>query len=108
MQSSTAKNIDPAQIPRPAPSALTVQVFETRREGTHSIPPSADAPIVVRDRGSAGPRFIRSSINMVPAVSWAEHVCAGERLPLCAWEHLYLRADGNVCSCVCAGASACA
>ncbi len=46
--------------------ARPYQVFETRREGTHSIPPAADAPIVIRDRGSCGPRFLRSTLNMVP------------------------------------------
>lgn len=46
----------------------TWQVFETRRENTHAIPPSSDAPIVVRDRGSAGPRFMRSTLNMLPQV----------------------------------------
>jgi protein transport protein SEC24 len=41
-------------------------VFETRRENTHVIPPPADAPMVVRDLGSAPPRYMRSSVNMVP------------------------------------------
>lgn len=51
----------------PPPAGLT-QVFETRLEDTHAIPPAADAPIVVRDRGSAGPRFMRSTLNMLPQV----------------------------------------
>jgi protein transport protein SEC24 len=56
-------------------------VFETRREGTHAIPPAADAPVVVRDRGSAGPRFIRSSLNMVPQT---RDLLRGAALPLVA------------------------
>jgi hypothetical protein len=57
------------------------QVFETRREGTHAIPPACDAPIVVRDRGSCGPRFIRSTLNMVPQSS---DILRGASLPLVA------------------------
>ena len=53
-------------IPPPAIPPATPQVFETRRENTHAIPPAADAPIVVRDRGSCGPRFMRSTLNMLP------------------------------------------
>eukprot|EP00887_Chlorella_sp_A99_P006404 scaffold3.g6404.t1 len=58
--------IDPAQIPRPSLARPVTQVFETRRENTHAVPPPADAPIVIKDRGSAGPRYMRSSLNMVP------------------------------------------
>lgn len=47
-----------------------MQVFETRRENTHAIPPPADAPIVVKDHGSCGPRYLRSLLNMVPQVGW--------------------------------------
>lgn len=56
-------------------------MFETRREGTHAIPPAADAPIVVRDRGSCGPRFMRSSLNMVPQTG---DLLRGAALPLVA------------------------
>ncbi len=45
---------------------LSVQPFETRRDGTHHLPPPADTPLVVRDRGSAGPGYLRSSVNHVP------------------------------------------
>ncbi|PSC68317.1 transport Sec24-like protein [Micractinium conductrix] len=63
---AASTKIDPSQIPRPLPYAIPTQVFETRRENTHAIPPAADAPIVVRDRGSCGPRFMRSTLNMLP------------------------------------------
>ncbi|EFN54381.1 hypothetical protein CHLNCDRAFT_58279 [Chlorella variabilis] len=79
--SASATKIDPAQIPRPMPFAIPTQVFETRREGTHAIPPAADAPIVVRDRGSAGPRFMRSNLNMVPQTS---DILRGASLPFVA------------------------
>ena len=57
------------------------QVFDTRRENTHAIPPAADAPIVVRDKGSAGPRFLRSSLNMIPQ---SADLLKGAALPLVA------------------------
>jgi protein transport protein SEC24 len=60
------RNIDPGSMPRPAPLPPPTQVFETRRENTHTIPPSTEAPIVVRDYGSAGPRYMRSSLNSIP------------------------------------------
>jgi protein transport protein SEC24 len=60
------RNIDPGSMPRPASLPPPTQVFETRRENTHTIPPSTEAPIVVRDYGSAGPRYMRSSLNSVP------------------------------------------
>lgn len=63
------------------PYAIPTQVFETRRENTHAIPPAADAPIVVRDRGSAGPRFMRSTLNMLPQ---SADILKGASLPLVA------------------------
>lgn len=63
------------------PYAIHTQVFETRREDTHAIPPAADAPIVVRDRGSCGPRFIRSTLNIVPQT---KDILQGATLPLVA------------------------
>ncbi|KAG7669916.1 hypothetical protein KSW81_008060 [Nannochloris sp. 'desiccata'] len=60
------RNIDPGSMPRPASLPPPTQVFETRRENTHTIPPSTEAPIVVRDCGSAGPRYMRSSLNSIP------------------------------------------
>lgn len=57
---------DTAQMPRPHGTSLPTQVFETRRENTHNPPPPSDVPIVVRDKGSAGPRHMRTSLNYVP------------------------------------------
>lgn len=56
-------------------------MFETRREATHAIPPAADAPIVIRDRGSCGPRFLRSTLNMLPQTG---DLVKGAALPLVA------------------------
>lgn len=56
-------------------------MFETRRENTHAIPPAADAPIVIRDRGSCGPRFLRSTLNMLPQ---SGDLLKGAALPLVA------------------------
>ena len=73
------KSIDPAQMPRPSSSTLPTQVFETRREGTHSIPPPTDVPIAVRDTGNSGPRYMRSSMNSIPMGS---DVAKSSSLPL--------------------------
>ena len=64
--SSGGRNIDPGQMPHPSASMSPTQVFETRRENTHNIPPAVDVPIVVRDTGGAGPRHMRCSLNTVP------------------------------------------
>jgi len=66
LQQPGGRNIDPGSMPRPASLPPPTQVFETRKENTHTIPPSTEAPIVVRDCGSAGPRYMRSSLNSVP------------------------------------------
>ena len=60
------KTIDPSQMPRPATNVLPTQVFETRKEGTHSVPPASDVALAVIDTGNAGPRFMRASMNSVP------------------------------------------
>ena len=65
-QGMGGRNIDPGSMPRAPSQPPPTQVFETRRENTHTIPPPCDAPIVVRDYGSAGPRYMRSSLNSVP------------------------------------------
>ncbi|KFM23010.1 Protein transport protein Sec24-like CEF [Auxenochlorella protothecoides] len=52
--------------PRPALSPQLEMVFETRRGGDHSIPPPCSTPLVVRDKGSAGPHHMRSTLNLVP------------------------------------------
>ena len=44
-------------------------------------PTPSDAPIVVRDKGSAGPRFLRSSLNMIPQ---SADLLKGAALPLVA------------------------
>jgi len=41
-------------------------IFETREQGQHVAPPPAASRFIVRDRGSAGPRHMRSTINLVP------------------------------------------
>ncbi|KAK2078451.1 hypothetical protein QBZ16_003291 [Prototheca wickerhamii] len=52
--------------PRPCLTPQSEIVFETRRAGDHSIPPPASTPLVVRDRGSAAPHFMRSTLNLIP------------------------------------------
>eukprot|EP00879_Flechtneria_rotunda_P003737 GHRR01003975.1.p1 GENE.GHRR01003975.1~~GHRR01003975.1.p1 ORF type:complete len:914 (+),score=321.96 GHRR01003975.1:246-2744(+) len=63
--------IDPTQIPRPSAvqQSQEVQVFETRVNGAHVTPPSSISRFVVRDRGNASPRLLRSSLNTVPATT---------------------------------------
>lgn len=65
-QGMGGRNIDRGSMPRPPSHPPPTQVFETRRENTHTIPPPYDAPIVVRDYGTAGPRYMRASLNSVP------------------------------------------
>jgi len=60
------KSIDPSQMPRPSSSTLPAQVFETRKDGTHTVPPPTEVPLAVRDTGDAGPRYMRSSLNSIP------------------------------------------
>lgn len=64
---ATAARIDPAQIPRPVASQQEVVTFETRLGGQHAPPPSSISHFIVRDRGNASPRFMRCSLNAVPA-----------------------------------------
>lgn len=64
---SMSRAVDPTQMPRPPTTRLPVQVFETRLENTHNIPPPCESPIQVKDNGSAGPRYMRSTLNAVPA-----------------------------------------
>lgn len=47
-------------------AALLVQVFETRVNGAHVHPPSSLSRFIVRDRGNASPRLLRSTLNAVP------------------------------------------
>ena len=67
MQQQNSQNrIDPTQIPRPlAQPPSAPQVFDTRAAGQHNLPPAASSRFIVRDRGSAGPRFMRSTLNHV-------------------------------------------
>eukprot|EP00775_Hariotina_reticulata_P004086 gene4086-4333_t len=73
-QAMSAK-IDPTQIPRPVvQQSQEVLVFETRVPGpvgqaAHTNPPSSTSRFIVRDRGSASPRLLRSTLNMVPATN---------------------------------------
>jgi protein transport protein SEC24 len=43
-----------------------MQVFETRVNGAHVHPPSSLSRFIVRDRGNASPRLLRSTLNVVP------------------------------------------
>ena len=60
------KAIDPSQMPRPQNIVLPTQVFETMRDGSHTVPPSTDTSLAVQDTGCSGPRHIRSSMNSIP------------------------------------------
>lgn len=64
---AASNRIDPSQIPRPSASPLTSAAiqFETRMGGQHVAPPPAASRYAVRDCGSAGPRYMRSSLNQV-------------------------------------------
>ncbi len=61
--------IDPTQIPRPVPPPTEPFIFETRVNGVHVAPPPANAPFIVRDRGSASPRLMRATLNAMPATA---------------------------------------
>ncbi len=62
----TASNrIDPSQIPRPVSSPSAPFVFDTRSGGAHAVPPATSARFIVRDRGTAGPRYMRATLNQV-------------------------------------------
>jgi protein transport protein SEC24 len=41
-------------------------VYDTRVLGAYPPPPSAASRYIVRDKGIAGPRFIRSTLSQVP------------------------------------------
>ena len=63
--------IDPSQIPRPVAQPVSTEplVFDTRVAGAHCIPPPASSRFVVRDRGSCSPRYMRATLNHVPATN---------------------------------------
>lgn len=61
--------IDPTQIPRPLPTGPEPFVFETRVSNQHQVPPPANGNYIVRDRGNCSPRFIRATLNTVPATN---------------------------------------
>ncbi|KAL6760997.1 hypothetical protein V8C86DRAFT_991602 [Haematococcus lacustris] len=63
---ASSNRIDPSQIPRPAPLPTATILFDTRVAGQHAMPPPAASRFAVRDCGSAGPRYLRSSLNQVP------------------------------------------
>ncbi|GMH37330.1 hypothetical protein BSKO_05203 [Bryopsis sp. KO-2023] len=68
--SSPSSKIDPNQIPRPSlevPSEPTI--FQTRVKGQHQVPPQACAKAIVKDVGNASPKYMRLSLNNVPATS---------------------------------------
>lgn len=45
---------------------LLSQVFYTRLDGQHELPPPASSSYVVRDRGDCSPRCMRMTLNQVP------------------------------------------
>ena len=66
MQQQQQQRIDPASIPRPVISTTPgTALYETRVAGQASNPPSAASRYVVRDRGNAGPRYLRCTMNQV-------------------------------------------
>lgn len=62
-------------------------------QGQHVAPPPAASRFIVRDRGSAGPRYLRSSINQVRA--WACHGCTACVSSECCGGWILLNAVGN-------------
>ncbi|KAK3260073.1 hypothetical protein CYMTET_30955 [Cymbomonas tetramitiformis] len=70
--SGYSSRIDPSQIPRPPPQAFggSAPIFETRPVSGNSVnPPPATSAFVVRDTGNCSPRFIRPTLNQIPATS---------------------------------------
>ncbi|KAI9981302.1 hypothetical protein PInf_008957 [Phytophthora infestans] len=59
------QRIDPTQIPRPVVSAERVQYVA--RGHTVTMPPAASSDYVCVDEGCCNPRFIRPTLNHVPA-----------------------------------------
>ena len=43
-----------------------MQVFHTRMEGRHAIPPPASSRYIVKDEGDCSPRCMRVTLNCVP------------------------------------------
>eukprot|EP00891_Asterochloris_glomerata_P005862 jgi/Astpho2/5862/Aster-02364 len=66
-QGSSPK-IDPSQIPRPADRVTSreTEEFETRQDGHHAVPPSAQTRFIVRDTGDASPRNMRCTMHAMP------------------------------------------
>ncbi|KAI9919042.1 hypothetical protein PsorP6_012221 [Peronosclerospora sorghi] len=78
--SQTSKQrIDPTQIPRPIVSAERVQYVA--RGHTVTLPPPASCDYVCLDEGCCNPRFIRPTLNHVPATKDLLKQCG---LPLAA------------------------
>ena len=46
---------------------MHVQEHATRVDGRHSAPPPAYVECIVRDTGGASPRFLRATLNTIPA-----------------------------------------
>nr|XP_043624506.1 protein transport protein Sec24-like At4g32640 isoform X2 [Erigeron canadensis] len=65
---SGPSKIDPNQIPRPVPSSSVLQ-HETRQDNQANAPPPATSEYIVRDTGNCSPRYMRSTINMIPCTS---------------------------------------
>ncbi|EGZ11592.1 hypothetical protein PHYSODRAFT_250643 [Phytophthora sojae] len=73
------QRIDPTQIPRPVVSAERVQYVA--RGHTVTMPPAASSDYVCVDEGCCNPRFIRPTLNHVPATKDLLKQCG---LPLAA------------------------
>jgi protein transport protein SEC24 len=87
--------------PRHAP-----QVFETRVNGVHAHPPSSSTRFIVRDRGDASPRLLRSTLNVVPlsadmlSNSGMQFALSVQPLALADPEDDAVAVSGWVCVCV--------
>lgn len=66
---ASTNRIDPSQIPRPVAQTAELVVFETRSGGVHNVPPPSASRFIVRDRGSCSPRYMRATLNNVPATN---------------------------------------
>ncbi|KAE9046227.1 Protein transport protein Sec24-like [Phytophthora rubi] len=73
------QRIDPTQIPRPVVSAERTQYVA--RGHTVTMPPAASSDYVCVDEGCCNPRFIRPTLNHVPATKELLKQCG---LPLAA------------------------
>ena len=48
---------------------MPLQVFYTRTDNQHAVPPPASSRYIVKDMGDCSPRCMRATLNAVPATS---------------------------------------